>query len=154
MFEQLRKQSMKIVLIRILLCVIIIMIGIVFTKNSLLKMYEGPQNLDLLSMEEIPNSYVDADVYAILSNFAKYYETSDDGTETVTDQYYIIPVGEEEFIGLEIDAQNNTRAQQIYDETYEYINGTRSELTSTLSVTGTINKMDANTYNYYKEWNV
>lgn len=152
MFEQLKKQSMKSALLRILLCAVIIIIAIVVMKNSLLKMYEGPKDLESLSMEEVPNSYVNTDVYAILSNFAEYYQTSDDGTETVTDQYYIIPVGEEEFIGLEIDAEDNTRAQQIYDETYEYLNGTRNELTTTLAVTGTINKMDDEIYDYYKEW--
>lgn len=152
MFEQLKKKSMKSALIRIILCIALVAIILVVTKDSLLKLYEGPKYLDSIGMNELPNSYVDADVFAIYSNFAEYYETDDYGTETITDQYYIIPVGETEFIGLEINNEDSYLAQQIYDETYEWFNGQRQELSTTMQVTGSINKMEDDVYQYYKEW--
>lgn len=152
MFELLKKKSMKSALIRILLLVVIVGIIFVFAQDSLLKIYEGPQNLEVLEMDELPDSYVTTEVYSIFANFAEYYETNDSGNETITDQYYIIPVGDEEFIGLEIDANDSYLAQKIYDETYEYYNGTRDELSTTLKVTGSINKMEDEIYEYYKDW--
>lgn len=152
MFDQLKKKSATSALLRMGVLVAITAIILFVSKDSLLKLYEGPKNLESLGIDEISGAYVDTDVYAILSNFAEYYETDKYGNETVTDQYYIIPVGEEEFIALQIDSSDYELADQIYNETYDVLNGTKGDFSTTMPVTGTINKMDDEVYDYYKEW--
>ena len=152
MFEQLKRKSATSALLRMGVLVAITAAVLFVSKDSLLKMYEGPKNLESLGVNEISGAYVDTDVYAILGNFAQYYEEDKYGNKTVTDQYYIIPVGEEEYIALQIDSSDFSLADQIYNETYEVVNGTKSDFSTTMPVTGTINKMEDEVYDYYKEW--
>lgn len=153
MFEQLRKQSRKSTRNRLLICLLIVGVVAIVTGKSVTKLIEKPQKLDDLAIEQLSGAYVNGDINAIIGNFAEYYEENEDGSEkNVTDNYYVIPVGEEEFIGLQVAKQDFDGADQIYNETMDYLMGDKSELTTSMNVTGTINDMEGEVYDYYVDW--
>jgi len=152
MIEQLKKISMKHVMLRLLGCIFIILVLLGVSSDSLLKLMKGPTDFSTLSIENLPNSYIKGDINAIIDVFAEYYTKKDDGPEEVTDNYYIIPFGEKEYLGLKVNKSDFDLANQICDETYEYISGTSDELTTNMEVTGTISKMNDETYGYYMDW--
>lgn len=148
MFEQLKKLSMKCIFKYFgILSGIIVIILLVFGKGFV-KLFEGPKDIKSLSSKELPNSYVTGDIHYILDPFAE--EVNDDNT--TTDIYYVIPVSEKEFIGLHIDEDNFDLAKKISDETLEYIQGNISDTKSTLSVTGTVNKLEDEYLEYYNDY--
>jgi hypothetical protein len=103
-------------------------------------------------MEELPNAYVKGDINFIIDVFSQSYLKNDDGTEDITDNYYVIPVGEEEYIGLHVNEDNFEIANKICDETYEYIMGNTTEIPDAWKITGTINKLKGEYLDYYYDW--
>jgi hypothetical protein len=142
-----------------------IIIGIVCSLGILLILYfcgslknliDGPKKMETLKIKELPDAYVDANINQIYAGFADYYEKNKKtGKETVTKRYYIIPVGKKEVIALEVDSSSGydlQKAEEVYNDTLEYIMGNKKKITSSMSVTGTVNKMDTDVYKYYKDW--
>ncbi len=152
MLEQLKKQSRKSTRNRLIICLLITIISLLVVSGSLSKLISGPEKLDDLPLDRISAAYVNADINAILGNFAEYYEESDDGSKNVTDNYYVIPVGDEEFIGLQVSKEDFDSAELIFNQTMDYLIGNTDELTSIMNVTGSVNDMDSEVYDYYKEW--
>ncbi|MDF2587022.1 MAG: hypothetical protein K0S41_863 [Anaerocolumna sp.] len=152
MYDQLKKLSMKGVMKRLGAGIVALLIILFVAGQSFLKLAKGPQDLYQLTVDQLPNSYVEGDINVILGAYAEYYVENDDGTEEVTDNYYIIPVGEEEFVGLAVNKEDFSTADQIYNETYDYMMGYRDDLSTSMKVTGTINKMEDDVYEFYEEW--
>lgn len=152
MLEQLRKRNSKVTLSWILILMGSALAILLITWNSFTKLIEGPQQLDSLAIEELPGSYVNGDITAIVGNYAEYYEKYDDGREKITDNYYVIPVGDYEFIGLHVSEEDFSDAKRIYNETMDYLLGNKSDMFSSMNVTGTINKMDDELHKFYVEW--
>lgn len=152
MFDELKKFAMKKVMKRTAISVGILVLILIAFGSSFLKLVQGPVNLDSLSKDELLGSYVEAEVYAIVDAFASYSQEDDSGRKTNQRNYYIIPVGEEEYIALEVGSSDFSMANRISDETYEYIMGIRDDLSTTMHVKGTIRKMDGEISSYYYEW--
>jgi hypothetical protein len=152
MYDRLKKLSMKGVMKRLGAGIIALLIILFVAGQSFLKLAKGPQDLYQLTVDQLPNSYVEGDINVILGAYAEYYVENDDGTEEITDNYYIIPVGEEEFVGLAVNKEDFGTADQIYNETYDYMMGYRDDLSTSMKVTGTINKMEDEVYEFYEEW--
>lgn len=152
MFEELKKQSRKSVLGRTCFSAIIIIILLVISFTSIQKLIQGPKDMYSLRVDELPNEYITGDINVIIDIFAEYYVENENGTEDVTDSYYIIPIGEEEYIALEIKEGNFEIANQIYNETYDYLMGYRDDLSTYMTIEGTINKMSDEIYQYYEDW--
>lgn len=152
MLEQLKKESLKKVSTKILcyLGICIILVGI-FHK-SFINLIEGPKDFETLSIEELPKSYVNGEFQFLVDNFAQYYVENDSGEQNVTENYYIIPVGEEEYMALGIDASDSDEANSICEQTYQYLMGTTDAPPAGIQLTGTINEMSDEVYNYYDDW--
>jgi hypothetical protein len=152
MFEQLQKFAMKKVLKRAAIAGVILVVLLIVSSASFLKLVQGPEDLYSLSANELLGAYVEADVYAILDKFASYTQKNDSGKKTQEKAYYIIPINDYSYIALEVDSKNFYKADQICDETYEYIIDERSELTTSMHVKGSIRKMDGKISDFYYEW--
>lgn len=152
MLEQLKKESLKKVSTKILfyLAICIILVGI-FHK-SFINLIEGPKDFETLSIEGLPESYVNGEFQLLIDNFAQYYVENDSGEQNVTENYYIIPVGNEEYMALGIDASDSDEANRICEQTYQYIMGTIDAPPAGIQLTGTINMMSDEVYNYYEDW--
>ena len=152
MLEQLRKRNLKTTRIWLFALIASVIVILLITWNSLTKLIAGPQQLDSLAIEELSDSYVNGDITAIVGLYAEYYEEYDDGTETTTANYYVIPVGEYEFIGLHVSEEDFAKADQIYNETMDYLLGNTVDMYSSLNITGTINPMESELHDFYVEW--
>ncbi|ROR30428.1 hypothetical protein EDD66_10279 [Mobilisporobacter senegalensis] len=152
MLEQLKKESLKKVRTKILLYLGICIVLIGIFHRCFLNLMEGPRDFNTLSIEELPNSYIKGEFYFLIDNFAQYYIENESGKESVTENYYIIPVGEEEYMALEIDTGNAAESERICNETYEYIMGNTDTPPTGIKLKGTINKMPDEVYEYYEDW--
>ena len=152
MLKKLKSISRKSTIFRIFCVAILTAALCIFFAKDVKNWIEGPVDMDSVPLTDLNGAYVTTDVYAILGNYAEYYEEDDFGKEKTLDLYYIIPIGDAEYIGLKVSAGSADEFNQIYDETYEYLNGTKSELTTTKTVTGTISKMSYEELGYYNDW--
>lgn len=151
MFEELKKYAMKKVLKRAAICGGIAVLLIVVFFSGFLKFAQGPVDLFSLSKEQLLGSYVEADIYALFDSVATYTRT-EDGRTTDKKDYYVLPLPDGSYIALEVDSDDYKKADKILNETYEYLMGTRDELTSTYYFKGSIRKMDKELLDYYNDW--
>lgn len=154
MFLELRKMSLRRLGIQLIESVVIIAFILLIFGADLIAFVKGPKNLDTLPISDIKDSYITTDIYAILDVFAEYYTEESNGDTSTTKSYYVIPVGEYEYMALEVpkDKDYTSKMEQIYDETYEYLLGNRDNLLTTSSVKGSINPLEGELYDLYMEW--
>ncbi len=152
MFNELQKFARKKIIARVILSVVALIILLIFFGSSFLKLVQGPTDLDSLSLDELPGAYIETDAYVLIDSFAEYTETDKSGSESTTDLYYIIPVGEVEYMGMGVKPKDFNEASQICDETYEYMMDERDELTSFIHIKGTIKEMDEELAGFYYDW--
>ena len=63
-----------------------------------------------------------------------------------------MPVGEKEYMAVQFTKEYFTKANQICDETYEYLMGEREYLSTSMNVTGTIKEIKGEQEPYYYGW--
>lgn len=109
----------------------------------------GPKDLFSLSADELEGKYVTAEIYYIYDWYA-YTESTNSSTHrsTVTEKEYIIAT-EDAIIGLAVPSSMIRDADKVLDESDDYYNGYISELTESITVTGTLRKMDEETLGFY-----
>lgn len=151
MLNELKKVSTKHAIARITLSLGVLFFILVFFATDFVKAIQGPKDIYSLTAEEIPGAYVKGDIYAIIDVFAEYYDLNSDGSESSTKQFYTIPVGEEEYAALEVNPKDFDLAEQIYNETYDYLSGNTDKLTTSMTITGTFNTMDEDILKFFNE---
>lgn len=151
MINELKKISFKKIKKRILILGIIVLLIFIPISPCLVILAKGKVDFYSLTIDELNNAYVDADITFVYGSFANYTETENDMTRTVK-RLYIIPVGEYEFMGLEVPGDDISAADTLYYETYEIINGTRTTMSRSLHYTGTVRKMSKEIEGYYRNW--
>lgn len=153
MLELLKKQSLKQITKLIgFMFGIMILILIVFGANFI-KLVKGPVELSSLSLDEIPNAYVEFDVDMILDSFVETYNESEDGKQTSTDMHYIIPLNEEMYFTLHVGSGEFDTAEELLIDTYDYyFTDASSEPPTTWRVKGTINKLEGEYLEYYNTY--
>jgi hypothetical protein len=152
MFESLKKQSMKQVIKKVSIAFGVMVIILIAFGPSYMKLIEGPKDLSKLSVEELPNAYVEGELFYIFDQFAYYYNENDDGTEDITDQYYLILIGEDKLMGLHVQNDDFEIADQIFNESYDFDYGQREELTTSWQLKGTVNKMEGEVLEFYQNY--
>lgn len=152
MFDELKKASMKRIRTITIVFGIIILLLLAVVGTSLMKFIQGPQDLYSLSVDELDGAYVEADIGFIIDVFAEYTEERASGATSTQKEYYIIPIGESEYMGLGVERVDTGKASQIADETYDYITGAADEIVNTMHVKGTIQKMEPELSGFYYEW--
>lgn len=154
MFKELKKMSLKRVGIQLIESILIIAVILFIFGADMITFMNGPKKLDSLPLTELEDAYVTADIYAILDVFAEYYTEDSNGGTTTTKSYYIIPVGDYEYMALEVPKNEDytPELEEIYDETYEYLMGNQEYLENTSTIRGSINPLEGEVYDYYIEW--
>lgn len=151
MLEDLRKKSIKTTKIWLLILIIcaVALFGIMGSTFS--KLFSGPKSLDHVTVEDIPGVYVKGDITAIYGQFAEYYEEDEYGHQTITDNYYIIPLGKK-YIGLHVSPEDFEGADQIFNETMDFLDGNADDIYTRMSIIGTINPMPSEAYDYFEDF--
>lgn len=101
-------------------------------------------NINRISASELHNEkIVRGQLYAILGCYAE----DDNGA------YYVIPVGEDEYMGVYLEKKYEDRAWQIVQDTVDYVNGKREDISSyRIPTSGMIYSMDSVERQYFHEW--
>ncbi|MCM1161061.1 MAG: hypothetical protein NC412_07540 [Roseburia sp.] len=150
MLQELKEKSTKHTRGAVIVCVIIsvaLLVGAWFAGFNVL--VKGKAYLNEMKDEEFgkEKQYVEADIYAIMDYYA--YTTEDGKT---TEKEYIIPVGEESYIGLVVKKSNLDQCDKIVQQTLDYMNGESEEISNVLHVKGTILPMSEDSLKYYKQY--
>lgn len=140
MIHELKSKIMKTILVRIVIGLITIGIITVIFAPSIVKMLHGPKDMNSVPLNALENTYVKGEIINNYGNFYYFYEY-ENGRERITANYYIIPIGDEEYCAMVLTKDFST-AEQIYNETYDYLYGNIDKLTTSLAVKGTFEKMD------------
>lgn len=103
--------------------------------------------------------HVEGDVCVILDTFAteETYTENKDGSRTpskVSGYYYIIPVGDSSYIGIEGSVDNRSTFQKIDDSTWAVLTGAAADLdpNAYYHYEGYIDDMDDELYGYLVDW--
>lgn len=118
-----------------------------------------PVDFNTLTEEEIRSGVrVEGDVYAILDSFAVEESWTENSNGSVTPRetsnyYYIIPIGEESYVGLEIRAGDHAAYDDVSDATWSYLIGETDTLgAQTAHFDGYIAPMEDDLYDLFVEW--
>ncbi|MDE7367795.1 MAG: hypothetical protein K2N24_10610 [Lachnospiraceae bacterium] len=101
-------------------------------------------NINRISASELHDEkIVRGQLYAILGCYAE-----DDGGA-----YYVIPVGEDEYMGVYLEKKYEDRAWQIVNDTVDYVNGVRENVSSyRIPTGGMVYSMNGVERQYFHEW--
>ena len=102
---------------------------------------------------------VEGDVYALLDTFAAeetWTEDSETGSQTpreTSKYYYIIPIGEESYMGLQVAIADDAAYDAVLNATWDYLTDVTTDLLSEpVRFEGYIAEMDDDLYQYFVEW--
>ena len=149
-----------------ILAVVLLVIGVVllwFSGKDFLTSLKAPVDLNEagFTADQVEEGmHVKTDIYAALDTFAseETWTENKDGSSTPKEtahQYYIIPVGEMEYMALEIGSSGSqfSTMSAIMDETYAYLTDAAADLgTTILPVEGTVEKLEGELDQYFGEW--
>lgn len=154
MFEELRKKSFK---GSLLVAILFLIAGIAlagFNAGNAFFATTGYVDFTTLTPDEIKNQLVDVE---LVENFGCYLEEYSENTtthyRTTTDYYYIIYTGAHDdletdykYMTIKVPASAGTKMDAMTDNTYNGI------LSSPMSFSGKIQKLDEEEYGYFVEF--
>lgn len=141
--------------------VLVLLCGIMAFLNfdNYIAAFRTPVDFNELTADEIGvNMRVEGDIYAILDQFANEETwTEKNGSKSpkkVSQQYYIIPIGESEFMGLSALPSAFKAYDTVMDATYDYIMDESAEYIDAEPVhfVGKTTKMSDELVKYFTEW--
>lgn len=138
----------------IVVCILLIIVNARDVFNS----FMTPKDLYELPLENVTkNAYVYADIDAALDYFM-YEEVSRmkygvEMSSHVSSYYYIIPIGEYQYMAVEVDASDASTMNRICDETYNYLIGEENKLgLFRYRATGSLRDMKDDEIQFMVEW--
>ena len=153
MFQELKKKSWK---KSILATIIILAVAVLIWLNSLDGVFDlimGPQTLEEIEVEDINSQYVETDIYFVMDCFAEYVtKSSQTNIERTQWLYYIIPVGDEEYMAVRVNPAVGDILDDICDETWDYLSGYANGTYTTYHMTGKITRMSGEELTHYYNW--
>lgn len=137
--------------------IVLILIGVAllaFGIYNAVMAHKTPYNLNALGDKEIkPGMLVEGEIYGNFGAYEESYSTNYGVKQKSTVLwYYIIPVGEESYMGIAVNANTmGAKYDRQTDQTYAYYFEESTNIPpETISVKGTISKMDSEDEQYYK----
>lgn len=147
MFKELKMISLKTNLITFIL---LFAVGCIFLGSewtTIRTLLGGKSNLDELTADQIHDAmYVEGTVWGIYDAYANTTK----GTDIVS-QEYIIPVGENEYMGLVVKSKYIEQCDALLDETWAYLYDEVDTITGLFRVKGTILSMSDDSWRYFRE---
>ena len=129
------------------------------TCGNVIISLKSPVDFTKVAAEEIkPRIRAEGEVYAVLDYFAEEetWTENKDGSTTPkkkSSKYFVIPVGENKFMAIEGFSRDFAAFDTIIENTTAYMMGKTDTLDKkTLPFVGTVEKLDDELLQYFKEW--
>lgn len=143
MYKKLKKRNRIGMIIGIIVPLVIGIAIFWFNDETRDYLLTGDDINSLSGYEVHDGDIVHGNLYAILGCYAEDEEGA----------YYIIPVGEDEYMGVFLEWKYEDRAVQILNDTVDYINGDREDLSSySIQTRGIVYAMGTVEQQYFHEW--
>lgn len=147
MFKELKMISLKTNLITFILLFAVGCVGLWAEWGTIRTAVGGKSDLDELTAEQIHDAmYVEGTVWGIYDAYANTTK----GTDVVS-QEYIIPVGENEYMGMVVKPKYIAQCDALMDETWAYLYDEVDAITGQFKVKGTILSMSDDSWRYFRE---
>lgn len=151
MLHELKMKSLKKSLLLIVLFFIVSAVFFGMSIPDYLHLLKGPRNLNEMTADEIADGvYVKGTIAMIYGSYANTTETKNGNSKVVSEEY-VIPVGENEYMGLVAGGADMEKSRTLLNESEMYMDDQSYEITSSFDVKGTIKKMDGESLMYYHE---
>lgn len=152
MFQELKK---KFLIRRVFAFIVFAAIGIVllFLEGDVLKSLISPKaDLNTLKGDEIGPMRADVTIEFVLDYYA--YTGPTYSASAATEKEYIIPVGEEEYMGIVLSGADMDKADDNMDATWAYMEGDESayDRITPFTVSGVIAPIEGESRQFYDEW--
>ncbi len=148
MLQELRKTSNKKASVSLVICAIIaIIMAVIMWNMGFAQLFAEPVNLNMIKDEEIASGRAEMDVYFVVDYYATYEE---DGN--ITRKYYLVPVGDKSYIGVEASSKYFDELDQIMAVSQDYMLGNRDDVEGSCHISGTIDEMTGEELQYYKAY--
>ncbi len=151
MKKEIRQKCLKKRLPAIVICLIAACVLLGLWLPDVLLYFRGPQQLSELSVDQLSGAYVEAEINGIYDWYAQDVESSGN-EDTIVAREYLIPVGEYEYMSLYMPQKYLEEADALMDQTQSYLMDPTSEITGSMTVTGTILPMEEESLQYYHEY--
>lgn len=152
MFQELKKKF----LIRRVFAFIVfaaIGIGVLFLERNEIKSLISPKaDLNTLKGDEIGSMRADITIEFVLDYYA--YTGPTYSASSATEKEYIIPVGEEEYMGVVLSGADMDKADANMEATWAYMEGDESayDQVTPFTVSGVIAPIEGESKRFYDEW--
>ena len=148
MLQELRKISNKKASVSLVICAIIAIAMVAIIWNmGFAQLFAKPVNLNTIKDEDIAPGRAEMDIYFVVDYYASYEE---DGN--TTRKYYLVPVGEQSYIGVEAQTKYFDELDPIMAVSQDYLMGNRDDVEGSFYANGTLSEMTGEELQYYKAY--
>ncbi len=150
MLLELKKKAIKVAAIRALICIGIVIGVLLYTSFGILNKMQGPVDLESINIHDYKNQHVKTEMNLSLGVFMEEFsKNTKTNKETVTSNYYIIPVNNEVLIGISIPKDEIETADMIVEETYDFFDGHINAISTSLEIKGMLAPMKDEEWKYF-----
>lgn len=150
MYKKMKKT--RVGMITIGFVVLVLAVILLCTNTDILNYLLTGADINQISVSDLRDGKV---VHGQLNQiFGCYAEKTEApyGLPVYAGSYYVIPVGEETYMGVYLDKEYGDQVWNLMKETKDYINGDRQELPEGIFTRGRIYQMDTVEESYFQIW--
>ena len=149
MYKTLREESLKRVLPRIIVCAVLAIALLAVSGGGLIRIASGPQALSTLDPEDLNGKYVSFDASQVIVAIATLSTTDGDGNTHVQETYYLLPVGDNQYMTVMDRNQNHESVlSKAMDQSHEYYLGDLETLRTLGMISGTVSATEEDMTSY------
>ncbi len=144
MYKKMKKQMATTIIVIVAICVVAIVAMGVMVSGEI---YNEIDRVDINEVKDYQiGSRGGVNARSKVTAILDYFGTDDEG------YYYIIPYGEDQYIGMYVENSLHEKADVIAEETYDYLVGDRDTIDAYIQTRGTVYRMDEVCYEYFQDW--
>ena len=148
MYRILRAESLRAVRIRIILLAALTVALLGVSGSGLLRLIAGPADLYSLGTGELKGKYVSFDASRVIVACASLSTSSDSG-KTVLETYYLLPVGDGQYMCVMDKKEHNANVlNRAMEQSHAYYMEDLETLTPLGKISGMVTEMDADMPGY------
>lgn len=142
MYGILRKESIRRVLPRLIVCALLAAVLLAVSGGGLLRLIAGPKALDAVPQTELSGQYVSFDASEVIVACATLSESGGSGTRTLK-TYYLLPLGERQYIAVvDYKEHHGDVLEKAMEQSHEFYMGDLATLTPLGSLAGAVRPLE------------